>query len=254
MATVRKGITNTSYEIFIGALSALAMVNLVLVLLLLEDRDLQLVLAVIDGLLSLIFLGDFVFRLAKAPSRGRYFFKQFGWADLLSCVPFPVFKALRISRLILVNRLLGQKGAHGVWRTIIRDRANSALLVLLLMGIVVLEFGSMAILAIEQYASGANITDASDALWFTMVTISTVGYGDQYPVTNAGRLVGTVIIIVGVCIFGTFTGYLANLFLAPRRGEPGVLGAATGTAHPGEPAATADDSSRQGEAPTSPPD
>ena len=68
----------------------------------------------------------------------------------------------------------------------------------------------------DEHAEGANITSASDALWYTLVTISTVGYGDQYPVTNAGRLIGTVVIVVGVGIFGTFTGYLANLFLGPR--------------------------------------
>ena len=62
---------------------------------------------------------------------------------------------------------------------------------------------------------------ASDALWYTIVTISTVGYGDQYPVTNPGRIVGVVIIVVGVGIFGTFTGYLANLFLAPRKDDGG---------------------------------
>ena len=49
------------------------------------------------------------------------------------------------------------------------------------------------------------------------MTISTVGYGDQYPVTDAGRILGALIIVVGVGIFGTFTGYLANFFLAPRR-------------------------------------
>ena len=51
------------------------------------------------------------------------------------------------------------------------------------------------------------------------MTISTVGYGDQFPVTNGGRVVGTFIIVVGVGIFGTFTGYLANLFLAPRKSD-----------------------------------
>ena len=51
------------------------------------------------------------------------------------------------------------------------------------------------------------------------MTISTVGYGDQFPVTNAGRVMGSLIIVVGVGIFGTFTGYLANLFLAPRKAE-----------------------------------
>ncbi len=45
--------------------------------------------------------------------------------------------------------------------------------------------------------------------------MSTVGYGDQYPITNPGRVLGTVIIVVGVGIFGTLTGYLANLFLSP---------------------------------------
>jgi Ion channel len=68
-----------------------------------------------------------------------------------------------------------------------------------------------------ESAPGANITTASDALWYTIVTISTVGYGDYYPVTDAGRVAGAVIIVVGVGIFGTFTGYLANLFLSPRK-------------------------------------
>jgi hypothetical protein len=49
------------------------------------------------------------------------------------------------------------------------------------------------------------------------LTISTVGYGDQYPVTNAGRIIGTCVIVVGVGIFGTFTGYLANVFLGPAK-------------------------------------
>jgi voltage-gated potassium channel Kch len=104
-----------------------------------------------------------------------------------------------------------------VLRALVRDRAGSALLTLLLAGILILEFGSLQILYPEENAPDAKITTASDALWYTIVTISTVGYGDQYPVTNAGRVVGTLIVVVGVGIFGTFTGYLANAFLAPRR-------------------------------------
>ena len=104
-------------------------------------------------------------------------------------------------------------------RSLLSDRAESALLTLLLMGILVLEFGSLEILHLEQYVDGANITTASDALWYVIVTISTVGYGDQYPVTNSGRFLGALIIVVGVGIFGTFTGYLANLFLTPKKAE-----------------------------------
>jgi voltage-gated potassium channel len=65
----------------------------------------------------------------------------------------------------------------------------------------------------------ANIKTASDAIWYTIVTISTVGYGDRYPTTGPGRIIGALIIIVGVGIFGTFTGYLANLFLSPQKKE-----------------------------------
>jgi voltage-gated potassium channel Kch len=221
MAKVRSELKSTGYEIFIGALSVLSIVNLVLVYAFIEDETLQTVLSVMNGLFSVIFLADFIYRLATAPSRGAYFFRQFGWADLLASLPFPQFKILRVFRLIRVFRLLGDLGPRAIWRTLVRDRAGSALLVLLLMGILVLQFGSLTMLYVEQDSPDANITSASDAIWYTMVTISTVGYGDQYPVTSAGRIVGALIIVIGVGIFGTFTGYLANLFLAPRVEEAG---------------------------------
>ena len=97
------------------------------------------------------------------------------------------------------------------------DRAGSALLTLLLLGILVLEFGSLGMLAVERGAPGAQIVNASDALWYVVVTISTVGFGDLVPVTNGGCILGVGIIVIGVGIFGTFTGYLAKFFLSPRR-------------------------------------
>jgi hypothetical protein len=213
----RSELKNTGYEIFIGILSMLSILNLLLVYVLRSNHDLLTVLQVMNGLFSGIFLIDFVYRLATAPSRRSYFFRHFGWADLLASLPFAQLKVLRIFRLSRVMRLLRRVGVRTVARSLIQDRANSALLTLLLMGILVLQFGSLGILYLEQNAPGANIRTASDALWYTIVTISTVGYGDQYPVSNAGRLVGSLLIIVGVGIFGTFTGYLANLFLSPRK-------------------------------------
>jgi voltage-gated potassium channel len=195
----------------------LSILNLLLVYVLRSNHDLQTMLQVMNGLFSGIFLIDFIYRLATAPSRRSYFFRHFGWADLLASLPFAQLKVLRIFRLSRVLRLLRRVGVRTVARSLIQDRANSALLTLLLMGILVLQFGSLGILYLEQNAPGANIRTASDALWYTIVTISTVGYGDQYPVSNAGRLVGSLLIIVGVGIFGTFTGYLANLFLSPRK-------------------------------------
>jgi voltage-gated potassium channel len=216
---------NTGYELFIGALSVLSLVN-ILLLLVIQDDSLATVIYALDALLSLIFLADFASRMKRAPSRSGYFFRGFGWADLLASLPFPQLKVLRLFRLLRVIRLLRAVGGPRILRNVLRDRAGSALLTLLFVGILVLEFGSLAILKAEKGQPGANIETAGDAIWYTIVTISTVGYGDQYPVTLLGRQIGTLIIIVGVGIFGTLTGFLANFFLAPRgersAGPPGT--------------------------------
>jgi ion transport protein len=214
--SARAELANTGYEIFIAALSVLSLVNLVLVFAL-QDPATQTVVRTIDLLLSVVFLVDFLARLHRAPSRAGYFFRRFGWADLLASLPFPYAKVLRVFRLTRVVRLLRRYGTGNIGRSLIKDRAGSALLTLLLAGILVLEFGSLAVLHVEKGAPGANIATAADALWYVIVTIATVGYGDQYPVTVAGRWLGTLVILIGVAIFGTLTGYLANFFLSPQK-------------------------------------
>lgn len=206
------------YEIFMAGLSILSIINLGLAFFV-ADESLSYVIVLINLLLTLIFMLDFLWRLFKATSKWQYLTRGFGWADFLSSLPFSQTNVLRLFRLIRVYRLLRDYGARAVVRALIKDRAETALLMLLLVGILVLEFGSLQMLRLEQNADGANITNASDALWYVIVTMATVGYGDEFPVTNPGRLLGTLIIVVGVGIFGTLTGYLANLFLSPRRRE-----------------------------------
>ena len=105
-------------------------------------------------LLSGIFMIDFLYRLLTASSKSGYFFRGFGWADLLASLPFQQLKILRVFRLIRVARLLRDFGIKNIARSLVKDRAGSALLILLLMGILVLEFGSLEILYIEKSASG----------------------------------------------------------------------------------------------------
>ena len=212
------GLDNTGYEIFVAALSILSIVNLVLIYAV-QDQALEIVLESMNLILSAILFCDFLYRLRKAKDKGRYFWREFGWADLGASLPLPQFKILRVFRLIKVWRLSRVYGAKRLLTALVKERAETALFLLLLIAILVLEFGSLWVLRIEQYAENANITSASDALWYVIVTISTVGYGDQYPVTNAGRILGVVIIILGVGIFGTLTGYLANAFIAPKKSD-----------------------------------
>ena len=210
------GLKNPGYEIFIALLSILSILNLVL-LYVVQSATLDTVLLVMNVPITLIFFIDFVYRMKTAPDRGDYFWRNYGWADLLASLPFQQTKILRVFRLVKVYRLLKEYGVKAIGRAVLKDRAGSALLMLLFIGILVLEFGSLLMLYLEADVEGANITDASDALWYIIVTMSTVGYGDQFPITNPGRVVGVVIIVVGVGIFGTLTGYLANLFLSPAK-------------------------------------
>ncbi len=101
---------------------------------------------------------------------------------------------------------------------VFRNRANGTLTVMLLSAGLLLVFGSVAILYVERVPE-ANIKTPSDALWWSFVTITTVGYGDRYPVTDAGRLIAAVVITAGVGLFGTFTGFVANFFVEPEQQE-----------------------------------
>ena len=100
---------------------------------------------------------------------------------------------------------------------------SGGLLSVLLMAILVMEFGALAVLAVERGAEGANIETAADAIWYVLVTMSTVGYGDHYPVSDLGRGFGALIIVVGVGVFGTLTGFLANAFLSPSEAAQAAL-------------------------------
>jgi voltage-gated potassium channel Kch len=215
--TFYRELKNIGYEMFIGALSILSILNFGLSLFFADHVDLQTVLAILNAVVTPIFMADFLYRFFTARSRSRYFWLGFGWADLLSSLPFPQLKIMRIFRLIRVIRLLLEFGARRLFAEFISKRAQNALLTVAFLVLCIVEFGSLAILFAEQGAPDANITDASDALWWVFVTITTVGYGDYFPVTDSGRLIGIVVMIGGVGLFGTLSGYLANAFLAPGK-------------------------------------
>ncbi|TAH33832.1 ion transporter [Candidatus Saccharibacteria bacterium] len=210
MATQREKIS--SYELFMAAVSILSIVNLVLVSLS-HALPIKYVIVSIDVFLSILFLGDFLKQFIKAPSKRHYFFREFGWADLLASIPFPQFKILRVFRLIKAYTITKRVGFRNVVREFFRNRAQSALYLIFFLIILLLEFASIAILYVEGTDPVANIHTASDAIWWVYVTITTVGYGDQYPVTNLGRGIGMLVMLAGVGLFGVLTGFLANKFV-----------------------------------------
>lgn len=213
----KRELKNIGYELFIGALSVLSIFNLILLWLFVGNEDIELVLYIINAVMMPIFLGDFLYRLYTAQSRSSYFFRGFGWADLLSSLPFAQAKLLRLFRLWRVIRLFREFGVRNLLHEFVTHRAENALLTVGFLVMCVIEFGSITVLRAEGAAANANIVSASDALWWVYVTITTVGYGDRYPTTSWGRLVGVIVMTAGVGLFGTLSGYLAQTFLSPAK-------------------------------------
>jgi hypothetical protein len=202
-----------AWEVFILGISILSVLNLVLVGLF-RNPHLDQVFIIMDSILALVFLLDLARRLVVAQERRRYLTKGYGWVDVLAI--FPVLRILRVLRIVRVIRVMRRLGGLvTAFKAFFSNRAAGGLLSVLLVAIMVLEFGSLAMLWAESGVEGSNIETASDAVWYLLVTMSTVGYGDVYPVSDAGRTIGALIIVVGVGVFGTLTGFLANAFLAP---------------------------------------
>jgi voltage-gated potassium channel Kch len=215
-----KELKNTTYEAFIGVLSILSIVNLALLYLAGSDA-VDTVVIIMNAILSAIFFADFTYRFVTAGrARWQYFIREFGWADLVASIPLPQVKILRLFRVLRAYRLGKEYGVRNMARTFWEERAQSALLAVLLFIIMLLQFGSMAMVWAEEDASGANITTGGDAVWWAYVTITTVGYGDQFPVTATGRIIGVLVMTGGVALFGVLTGFLANVFLAPKKEAP----------------------------------
>ena len=206
----------TNFDLFIVALSIYSVVNLIWLILPVSDA-VRTTVTIVDVGISLLFMADFLLLLRRAPDKSAYFFKGYGWLDLISSIPFPALKIVRIFRIARVWRPLRTLGARGIMRRILSDLAGSSLLVAVFLVIVVLQYGGMLMLWAEGGNSSANITTGSDSVWWAYVTVTTVGYGDRYPVTNWGRVIGVLVMTVGVGLFGVITGFLANSFLSPKK-------------------------------------
>jgi len=209
------GLRGTAYELFLVLLSLLSIVNAVLIVVPFLSGAGREVVIVMETLLTPVFLIDFVLRLARSRPRSAYFIHAFGWADLLAIVP--LLRAFRLFRVVVVVRQLQARGPARIAEDLSTSRAAATFFTTIFLVIVVLEVSGMLILDAESGIEGANIRTPSDALWWGYVTITTVGYGDRFPVTLSGRIIGIFLLTAGVALFSVFTGFIANAFLAPRR-------------------------------------
>jgi voltage-gated potassium channel len=219
-----QGSTNLDlgYEIFIALISVLSVFNMFLAVIPGINPDAVQVVYTMNAFLTLLFLFDFGLRLYGAESRSFYFFHDYGWADLLACAP--VLRFLRVFRIFKAYRLVHKYGSKNLLGYLSTHRADAAVFILVFAVIMIIESGSFLVLVAEGASPEANIVSSSDAMWWVYVTITTVGYGDRYPVTDMGRLIGMLVMTTGVAVFATFAGYIGHKLLTPKdAGEETIL-------------------------------
>ncbi len=171
------------------------------------------VLNYVDNFICVIFLLDFIIRFRQAEN--KLHFMKWGWIDLIASIPTLDFmRAGRLLRLIRLIRILRAfRSTKHIVSHIFKNKVQGTLTSVSIIAVLMLLFSSVAILQFESSDPNSNIKTAGDAIWWSYVTITTVGYGDKYPVTTEGRVIAAILMTVGVGIFGTFTAYISSLFV-----------------------------------------
>ncbi|WP_296666664.1 potassium channel family protein, partial [Demequina sp.] len=152
------------------------------------DPGLSRALFVVQGWIWLAFIADIVIRLVWSGNRWRWLWTH--PIDLIA-VFLPPARPLKILTVFTQGALLG--GARRALKT------SQAVLV---SAVLLMWIGAVSALSFERGAEGANIVTFPDALWWSLVSVTTVGYGDFYPVTTEGRIVAMILMLVGISLIG----------------------------------------------------
>lgn len=167
--------------------------------------------------LCAFFVAEWAWRVARAPRRGRFALVH-AW-ELLGMVPIvaplPAFlRVLRLARLVRILRVFGRLGERlGAWERIARE--GSIHKVALASGLITLT-GSLLVWLFER-DDNPDLTRYSEALWWAVVTVTTVGYGDITPQSPPGRFVAALLMITGIGTIGLLASSLASVLVADRK-------------------------------------
>jgi voltage-gated potassium channel len=181
------------------------------------SEDIQQIVDSADHLLCLFFFADFLKQLIQAKG-ARLAYMKYGWIDLLSSIPIIPGAALgRVFRILRILKVLRQVSKlSDITEGLFRNPTAGAFAVTLVVAVSTIFMSAFLVLEAESNVVGARIKNAGDALWWAVTTVTTVGYGDVYPITTAGRYVGVITMFVGISVAGSLTASMASLLIRKR--------------------------------------
>ena len=167
----------------------------------------------VDTLSCVIFLIDVFVRWKRERWSVNYW--RWAWLDVIASIPFePAFRslqAIRIYRFIRLVRVLKKLSTLTSGTSL-----NEKLLALPGVALVMVLFSTMLMVEVERSAPNATIKTGGDALWWALTTVTTVGYGDTYPVTTEGRIIASVMMLVGIALFGSMSAIVTSKLILPK--------------------------------------
>lgn len=173
------------------------------------DAEVRRACAVVVTVTWIAFGVDYAVRLALSERRWR--FVRTNVLDL-AVIALPVLRPLRLLRLLALVAVLNRAGASSLRGRVVTYVIGATTLLV--------ACGALAVTEAERGNDGATIENVGDGLWWAATTITTVGYGDRYPVTTTGRFVAAALMISGIALLGVVTATLAS-WLVERVTEAG---------------------------------
>ena len=207
------------FELFVTILAALSVVVILLQYVFVLSANQLLAIYIFDLVVVIILAFDFYIRMkASKESYSKFVLKH--WYEIPAMIPLLAFAlvenqtiigaASRSLRLIRLFRII-----HLFFRTM-RILEGTRFLYLVMFSAMAITFGAIGEYIIESSVQGAKITNLGDAFWWAIVTVTTVGYGDVYPVTVEGRIIASILMVVGIAILGVFISTLGAALIESR--------------------------------------
>ena len=170
-----------------------------------------------------VWIADFVYK-EKSPFKARlkYIFSFLGLIDLLSILPFylpfiikidlRIIRSLRLLRLLRILKLNRHFNSLKLIGTVIKKVKND-ILVTVFVVIILLTLASTLMYNIENEAQPEAFSNIGQAFWWAVATLTTVGYGDIYPVTGLGKILSGIIALLGIGIVALPTGIISSAYI-----------------------------------------
>ena len=167
----------------------------------------------IDRYACAIFMVDVLVRWRRMGWSRKYW--KWGWLDVLASIPldgaFRALQAIRIYRFVRLARIIYKFKGITTGTTL-----NEKILAMPGITLVMILFSTTLIVEVERKAPNALIKNGGDAVWWALSTITTVGYGDIYPVTTEGRFIAAGLMMVGIALFGSISAFVTSKIILPR--------------------------------------